>query len=132
MTRSELAADVSLEISIWADIRIRVQESSTPFRSIHLIFPFYYYISTMQPTGLGTFVLTSASTLSTLRGPQLITPTGDFSNLTWTPPTPPTSHRPPQPIPFRKPITPRPEVPEVTAAPLVIKSLLLEASGKAK
>ena len=91
MTGLELAAGVSLEISIWTDIRIRVQESSTSFRSIHLIFPFYYYISTMQPTGLGTFVLTSASTLSTLRGPQLITPTGDFSNLTWTSPTPPTS-----------------------------------------
>ena len=92
----------------------------------------------MSALGLALISLYSSSTLSSRRSQPTCpspcpstTSSGNFSHLKWTPPTPPTKHRHRQPAPPRKPSTLR-QIPKVSAAPLMIKSFLLKASGKAK
>ena len=92
----------------------------------------------MSALGLALISLYSSSTLSSRRSqPTCPSPSpsssssGNFSHLKWTPPTPPTKHRHRQPAPPRKPSTLR-QISKVSAAPLMIRSLISKASGKAK
>ena len=92
----------------------------------------------MSALGLALISLYSSSTLSSRRSqPTCPSPcpstssSGNFSHLKWTPPTPPTRYCHRQPAPPRKLSTLR-HISKVSAAPLMIKSLITKASGKAK
>ena len=88
----------------------------------------------MSSLGLAFITLSSSSTLSSRRSQPACPSLCSSTHLKWTPPTPPTPptkycHR--QPAPPRKLSTLR-HISKVSAAPLMIKSFLSKASGKAK
>ena len=91
----------------------------------------------MSSLGLAFISLSSSYTPSSRRSPTCPSPSpsttssGNFSHFKWTPPTPPTKYRHRQPASSRKPSTLR-RISKVSAAPLMIKSLITKASGKAK
>ena len=85
----------------------------------------------MSGLGLALISLYSSSTLSSRRSQPTCPSPCPSTHLKWTPPTPPTKYRHRQPAPPRKPSTLR-QISKVSAAPLMIKSLISKASGKAK
>ena len=81
-------ADVSLDISIWADNLIRVQISSTLFRRFPLIFPLYHYIFIIPTTTLTMPSFAFASSTFSRKSRAEKTPRS-FAHLQYNPPTPP-------------------------------------------
>ena len=85
----------------------------------------------MSSLGLAFIYLSSSSTPSSRRSQPTCPSPCPPTHLKWTPPTPPTKYRHCQPASSRKPSTLR-QISKVSAAPLMIKSLITKASGKAK
>ena len=85
----------------------------------------------MSSLGLAFIYLSSSSTPSSRRSQPTCPSPCPPTHLKWTPPPPPTKYRPRQPASSRKPSTLR-QISKVSAAPLMIKSLITKASGKAK